>query len=115
WLGWQRDLGAFYRALDVLLFNADWDAFPTTPLEAMAAGLPVIASSIHGGLKEAITSPDHGFLICEHDTDALAAAAVGQLTDATARAATGRSARARVAALCDADACVGAIEQLLTA
>jgi glycosyltransferase involved in cell wall biosynthesis len=115
WLGWQRDVGAFYRAIDLLLFNADWDAFPTTPLEAMAAGLPVVASSIHGGLKEAITSPEHGFLIGEHDTDRLAAAAIAQLTDATARAATGSNARARVAALCDAETCVGAIERLLTA
>ena len=115
WLGWQSDLGPFYRSLDLLLFNTDWDAFPTTPLEAMGYGLPVVASSAHGGLKETITDPGHGFLIAEHDPERLGAAAAGLLTDPTARAAAGRGGRARVAALCDANTSVGAVERLLTA
>jgi glycosyltransferase involved in cell wall biosynthesis len=114
WLGWRNDLTPFYRAVDVLLFNADWDAFPTTPLEAMAHSLPVVASVAHGGLKEVITDAQHGLLLAEHDHDRLAAAAVGLLADPGARAAVGRAARTRVAALCDADTCVNAIERLLS-
>jgi glycosyltransferase involved in cell wall biosynthesis len=114
WLGWQGDLVPFYRALDVLLFNTDWDAFPTTPLEGMGHGLPVVASSAHGGLKELIVSPEHGLLTAEHDAERLGAAVAGLLADPAARADMGRHARARVAALCDLDACVGAVERLLT-
>jgi glycosyltransferase involved in cell wall biosynthesis len=114
WLGWQRDLTPFYRALDLLLFNAEWDAFPTTPLEAMSHALPVVASLAHGGLKEVIDRPEYGFLIAEHDTDRLAAAAVTLLADPTARAAAGDRARARLAAVCDAGAAVTAVERLLS-
>jgi glycosyltransferase involved in cell wall biosynthesis len=114
WLGWQRDLASFYRALDVLLFNADWDTFPTTPLEAMAYGLPVVASALHSGLKEVIARREDGFLIAEHDHERLGGEVVRLLTDPAARSAAGRGGRARVAAVCDADACVTAVERLLT-
>ena len=72
WMGWQTDLTDFYRALDVLLFNSDWDAFPTTPLEAMSYAVPVVASLLHGGLGEIISSPAHGFLLGRHDVTVLA-------------------------------------------
>jgi glycosyltransferase involved in cell wall biosynthesis len=114
WLGWRECLTPFYQALDVLLFNTDWDAFPTTPLEAMGHGLPVVASSVHGGLKELIARPEYGFLIADHDSDRLGGEVVRLLADPATRAASGRSARARVAAFCDADSCVAVIERLLT-
>lgn len=72
WLGWQTDLTNFYLSLDVLLFNSDWDAFPTTPLEAMSFGIPVVASVARGGLSEVISSPSYGFLLDYHDVAALA-------------------------------------------
>jgi glycosyltransferase involved in cell wall biosynthesis len=114
WLGWQRDLSIFYHAIDLLLFNAEWDAFPTTPLEAMSHGLPVVASLIHGGLKEVIDSPEHGFLIAEHDLNRLTAATIELCNDPAKRAAAGQRARARIASICDADACVSHLERLLT-
>lgn len=72
WLGWLRNTSDFYKALDVCLFNSNGDAFPTTPLEAMAHGVPVVASVKHGGLKEVMTTPDVGLLLNEHDVDHLA-------------------------------------------
>ena len=96
WLGWQRDLAPFYQALNVLVFNADWDAFPTTPLEAMAHGVPIVASVLHGGLKEVIDSQEYGFLIDEHNAESLASAAVDLLRNATARLAASDRARAHV-------------------
>jgi glycosyltransferase involved in cell wall biosynthesis len=113
WLGWQRDLVPFYQALDLLLFNADWDAFPTTPLEAMSHGVPVVASVLHGGLKEVIDCQDYGFLIDEHDTESLAFAAVELLRNPSDRAAASDRARARVADLCDSTKCVSDVERLL--
>jgi glycosyltransferase involved in cell wall biosynthesis len=48
----QRDLPGIYRRHDALLYTAEWrEPFATIPLEAMAAGLPVIGADI-GGAQE---------------------------------------------------------------
>jgi len=93
WLGWQKDLGTFYRALDVMLFNSDWDAMGRTPLEAMSFGVPVVASVVHGGLKEMLNSDEYGFLINRHDVPLLANKVTELLN--TPRLAKGVGARAR--------------------
>jgi glycosyltransferase involved in cell wall biosynthesis len=69
WLGWQKDLTGFYLALDVLLFNSDWESMGMTPLEASAHGVPVVASVLRGGLRETIRSEKEGFLADRHDED----------------------------------------------
>jgi glycosyltransferase involved in cell wall biosynthesis len=51
-LGLVSDMEMFYQSIDVLLFNSDWDCFPTTPLESMAYGIPTIASCLNSGLSE---------------------------------------------------------------
>jgi len=73
WLGWQKDLTDFYTALDVLIFNSEADAMGRTPVEAMAFGIPVVASVKYGGLEETLRHEDNGFLIKDHDVAALAA------------------------------------------
>jgi glycosyltransferase involved in cell wall biosynthesis len=72
WLGWQEDLTRFYLSLDVLLFNSDWDALCRAPLEAGAYEVPAVASCIHGGIREVISSEEVGFLLDRHDEDWLA-------------------------------------------
>jgi glycosyltransferase involved in cell wall biosynthesis len=68
WLGWQTDLTNFYRSLDILLFNSDADALGRTPLEAMAHGIPVVASVCYGGgLGETLRHQENGFLLPTHD------------------------------------------------
>jgi glycosyltransferase involved in cell wall biosynthesis len=105
---------SFYRALDVLLFNADWDAFPTTPLEAMGYAIPVVASALNSGLCEAITDPRYGVLLGTHDEPALADAVVALLRDPAAARRLGLTGRARVAELCEPETTVAAYERLLT-
>ena len=72
WIGWQTDLNDFYCALDVLLFNSDWDAMPTTPVEAIGYGVPVVASLLQGGLREVVEPGSHLFLCSQHDVECLA-------------------------------------------
>lgn len=70
-IGWLTDLSPFYATIDVLLFNSGWDCFPTTPVEAMARGIPVVASLEHGGLGE-ILDERTGWLMDHHDEEVLA-------------------------------------------
>lgn len=112
WVGRIADMSKFYEALDLLLFNSDWDAYPTTPLEAMAHGVPVVASSLYGGLAEVITGREHGVLLDSHDADALAQAALECRAAKGSR--PGRCARERVAELGAEASTVGLVEQLLS-
>lgn len=111
WTGQLADMSDFYSALDVLLFNSDWDAYPTTPIEAMSYGLPVVASSLYGGLNEAISERSHGILLKHHDTDALASAVIDCLVTGADR--PGRGARDRIIELTAEEQTIGAVESLL--
>lgn len=84
WLAWQSDLGDFYRSLDLMLFNADWEALGRSPLEALAAGVPVVASVLHGGLSEILDRENYGPIYQDHDVDRLTEAALSVLWDLTA-------------------------------
>lgn len=48
--------GAFLRSLDVYVQASDTEGFPLAPLEAMACGLPVVATSV-GGARELVPPP----------------------------------------------------------
>jgi len=72
WLGWRDEISVFYKALDVLLFNSEWDALGQTPVEAVAHSTPVVASVARGGLGELLEDGKHLFLSAKHDTDWLA-------------------------------------------
>lgn len=98
WLGWQSDLSEFYAAIDVLLFNSDWDALGRTPLEAVGHGVPVVASVVNGGLGELLDRPDEIPVHDRHDDAALAAEVLALLRDPEAARGRALAARRRVAA-----------------
>jgi glycosyltransferase involved in cell wall biosynthesis len=68
--------------LDVLVVPSLWEGMPLAPLEAMAIGVPVVASRV-GGLPEIIVDGQTGLLIDGHDP-ASYARAVRRLTDGSA-------------------------------
>ena len=86
WLGWQSDVTSFYRSLDLAVFNTDWDALGRTPLEALGAGVPVVASVVHGGLHEILDREHYGPVFASHDLDRMAEAALMVLRDPEAAA-----------------------------
>ena len=80
-LGWlPRDqINQLYAAADVLVMPSRWEGLPLVALEAMRAGLPVIATRV-GGIPEAVVDGITGWLI---DVDApLQLAAVLETLDA---------------------------------
>jgi glycosyltransferase involved in cell wall biosynthesis len=96
WIGWQKDLDVFFKSLDVMLFNSDWDAMGRTPLEAMTYGVPVVASVTHGGLGEVMDSEEHGFFLREHDLEKLAGYVVNLLNQSALAAAIGEAGRMKM-------------------
>lgn len=63
-LGFVRDMGELYPALDLLLLTSRYEGLPITILEAMAAGLPIVASRLDGiaevladGIDAALVEP----------------------------------------------------------
>lgn len=85
----------WYAALDLYIAPQRWEGFGLTPLEAMACGVPVVATRV-GAFDELIAPGETGDLVDPDDIPALAAAAAPWLDDAAKRAAGGRAARARV-------------------
>lgn len=114
WLGWREDVASIYASLDVLLFNSDWDAAPRTPTEALAFGVPVVASVLHGGLNELISGPDFGFLIAAHDIEWLAERVIWLLRHGDMAKEMTAKARARLADIGSPERIVDQIEQFLS-
>jgi glycosyltransferase involved in cell wall biosynthesis len=100
WLGWQQEMDAFYKALDVLLFNSDWDTLPCAPQEAMSFGVPVVCSLLNGGLSEILDSDRIGFLLPKHDVKTLADIVLRLLDKPDEAVATGLAGRAQIKRIC---------------
>lgn len=79
-------------ASDVVILPTYYDNFPFAVLEAMASGVPVIASEF-GGIPEAIESGKNGVLVPAGDLTALGAALIRLLSDAQERRRLGANAR----------------------
>ena len=61
-LGSRSDIPDFLASLDLFFLPTRADPFPVAVIEAMAAGLPVIASRV-GGIPEMLSSPEIGCLV----------------------------------------------------
>jgi glycosyltransferase involved in cell wall biosynthesis len=62
----QRALPQWYRSADVFALSSDFDNSPNVVLEAMAAGLPIVATDV-GGLPEYVDVPSGGVLVPKGD------------------------------------------------
>ncbi len=89
--------------------NEDQEGVPNAMLEAMAAGLPVVATQ-HGGIPEAVTSGKDGILVEEKDFEALAAALLQLTGDETLLAQYSRQAKDSVAEKFGFDQQIAAME-----
>jgi glycosyltransferase involved in cell wall biosynthesis len=93
---------AFMRSLDVFVLPSLAEGTPNSIIEAMAHGLPVIATEI-GGIPD-LLSADSGILVPPGDTAALAEAMRRLASDPSLRSAMGRAARERYLRLSSPDA-----------
>lgn len=94
-LGHRTDVMEVLDAVDVLVHPSEADAFPTAVIEAMAAGLPVVATRV-GGIPEIVADGETGTLVPAPAAAAELAAALEPLVaDTELRARMGAAGRAR--------------------
>ena len=95
-LGWRRNVPAIMAALDVFVLMSAHEGLGLVVLEAMAAGVPVVATRVDGCI-EIIEETRAGVLIERGDIEGGAAAVVRLLNDCGRLEQMGRRARKGVA------------------
>jgi len=91
-----RVIDQYYRAADVFVFPSRREAFGMALVEAMASGLPCIASRLPGVTDDIVKDGETGLLVEPHDANALAAALARVLTDCAFASRLGRAGRQAV-------------------
>jgi glycosyltransferase involved in cell wall biosynthesis len=92
--GERRDVPHLLAAADVFVLSSASEGMPVSVLEAMAAGLPVVASRV-GGVPEQVADGETGLLVEPGGADELAAALGRLIGDRGLRRRLGAAGRAR--------------------
>ncbi|MFQ5877310.1 MAG: glycosyltransferase [Acidobacteriota bacterium] len=92
--GFRRDVEDVMASLDLLVQPSNWEGFGLTLVEAMAAGIPVVATRV-GGVPEVVVDGRTGLLVPPADPDALARACLDLLSDRERALRLGRAGRER--------------------
>ncbi len=94
-IGYQRDVSAYYAFMDALLLPSGNEGTPVVAIEALAAERPVVATRV-GGVEDVVSDGVDGILCPVGDTEALADALERLARDPALRAEMGRVGRERV-------------------
>lgn len=111
WLGRRDDVPALLRAADALVLPSRWEGMPNVALEAMAAGLPVVATEVEG-IPELVVPGETGWIVPPRDPRALAEALRELESDRRRAERLGAAGRARVERRFSPAAMVAAYERL---
>jgi N,N'-diacetylbacillosaminyl-diphospho-undecaprenol alpha-1,3-N-acetylgalactosaminyltransferase len=92
--GWQNDVLPWLAITDVFVLPSYREGTPVTVLEAMAMGLPVVATDVPG-CREAVVAGETGFLVPPRNVDELVQAIRKLVEDPALRRRMGQAGRAR--------------------
>ena len=112
-LGRRTDVPDLLAAFDIFALASEREELPVAILEAMAAGLPVVAVET-GGIPEMVAEGQTGFLVLARDTAGMSDHFQRLAADPQLRALLGHAGRARAFAEFGKDALVPKIEAVLT-
>jgi glycosyltransferase involved in cell wall biosynthesis len=94
--GWRRDIPDLMRGLDLLIHTSLWEGLPRVFPEAMATGLPIVATRVDGA-PEAIEDGVTGFLVAPGDIEGLSRLTIDLVRDPALRRRMGDEALKRTA------------------
>ena len=109
--GYVSDTRLVYLAADVLLMPSRYEGLPMTLLEAMAMGLPVVASKLDG-IAEVIGDGEEGFLVPPTDAALFVERTASLLTDAELSSCIAKNARAKIEARFSVERMTSAVEDI---
>ncbi|MBF0309509.1 MAG: TIGR03088 family PEP-CTERM/XrtA system glycosyltransferase [Magnetococcales bacterium] len=92
WGGWREDVATLLPHLDLFVLPSLAEGTPLTVLEAMACGLPVVATRV-GGVADLMQEGRTGLLVPPGDAAALAKAMAGLLREDETRRKMGQAGR----------------------
>lgn len=95
-LGKREDVSEILSASDIFVLSSLTEGLPISVLEAMAAGIPVVATDV-GGIREIIEDGKNGILVPSNSEDKLSAAIVSLLNDKNKAQGLSREGRETVA------------------
>ncbi|HUU27436.1 MAG TPA: glycosyltransferase [archaeon] len=107
-LGLVKDIATFYAALDIFVLTSLSEGLPNGVLEAMAAGLPVVAYDV-GGVAELVEDQATGILVPQDDEEALYEAVYSLLGDRDLARKLGEAGKRRASERFTVDRMVGEI------
>jgi glycosyltransferase involved in cell wall biosynthesis len=93
-LGQTMDVDRILAKAQLFLLVSNWEGFPLSILEAMRAGLPVVASAV-GGVAEAVVDGETGYLVPRGEVEPLRDRIGRLLGDSALRLSLGASGRIR--------------------
>jgi glycosyltransferase involved in cell wall biosynthesis len=105
WLGPRADVPDVLASADFAISASHQEGSSNAVLEAMAAGLPVVATAV-GGTPEAVHHRAHGLLVPSRDPDALGLAVVELAAQPDLRRSMGRASAQRIRTEFSLPACV---------
>ena len=91
-IGRQAEIQRLYTEADVFALPSRWEGFPNALLEAMAAGLPVVAADCQTGPREIVRDERDGLLVRTEDVDVLTHALARLIDDRDLRRQLGAQA-----------------------
>lgn len=111
WLGNYQDIETILPCADIVFQPSEHESFGMVALEAMASGVPVLATR-SGGIVEVVEDGINGYLCDVGDIDTMSARAIELLTDAEKSKAFGASGRERATTVFAQDPIIDQYEAL---
>lgn len=93
-LGTRHDIPRLLGAADIYVNSSHWEGTPVSVLEAMSAGLPIVATAV--GENSFLLGQESGLLVPPQHPEELATAIISLLDSPPKRAELGFAARARI-------------------